>query len=65
VNVLGNSELYASAGQGGFEIRTFILISATANGAPGTVHFYEPLPIFAVGCTIVTYDLALHSYGPS
>lgn len=51
-------DVYASAGQGGFEIRTFIAVSAAARGATGTVHFYEPIPIFAVGCTIATYDLA-------
>jgi aromatic ring-opening dioxygenase catalytic subunit (LigB family) len=49
---------YRDAGQGGFEIRTFMAVSAAANGAPGTVHFYEPIPIFAVGCTIATYELA-------
>ncbi len=49
--------VYADAGQGGFEIRTFIAISAAANGAKGTVHFYTPIPIFAVGCTIASYKL--------
>ena len=50
--------VYAEAGQGGFEIRTFITVSGAAGGAPGTVHFYAPIPIFAVGCTIASYDLA-------
>jgi len=49
--------VYAEAGQGGFEIRTFITVSAAAAGSPGTVHFYAPIPIFAVGCTIASYDL--------
>jgi 2,3-dihydroxyphenylpropionate 1,2-dioxygenase len=49
--------VYADAGQGGFEIRTFIAVSAAARGATGTVHHYEPIPIFAVGCTTATYDL--------
>ncbi|MBI5088838.1 MAG: extradiol ring-cleavage dioxygenase [Actinobacteria bacterium] len=49
--------VYADAGQGGFEIRTFIAISAAAKGAKGTVHHYDPIPIFAVGCTVATYDL--------
>jgi aromatic ring-opening dioxygenase catalytic subunit (LigB family) len=49
--------VYADAGQGGFEIRTYITVSAVARGATGTVHFYEPIPIFAVGCTIATYDV--------
>jgi len=49
--------VYAEAGQGGFEIRTFVAISAAAKGATGTVHFCEPIPIFAVSCTIASYDL--------
>jgi 2,3-dihydroxyphenylpropionate 1,2-dioxygenase len=49
---------YADAGQGGFEIRTFIAVAASAEGAPGSVHFYLPIPIFAVGCTVASYDLA-------
>lgn len=51
-------DIYLQAGQGGFEIRTFLAVSAAANGATGTVHFYAPIPIFAVGCTVATYDLA-------
>jgi 2,3-dihydroxyphenylpropionate 1,2-dioxygenase len=50
--------VYTEAGQGGFEIRTFLAVSAAARGARGTVHFYAPIPIFAVGCTIATYALA-------
>lgn len=50
--------VYADAGQGGFEIRTFIAISAAAGGAPGVLHFCEPIPIFAVSCTIADYQLA-------
>ena len=50
--------IYADAGQGGFEIRTFIAVAAAAGGATGTVHFCEPIPIFAVSCTIATYELA-------
>ena len=49
--------VYTDAGQGGFEIRTFLAVSAAAGGAPGTVHFMEPIPIFAVSCTIASYDL--------
>ncbi len=49
--------VYAEAGQGGFEIRTFIAVSAAAHGAMGTVDFYAPIPIFAVGCTVATYAL--------
>jgi aromatic ring-opening dioxygenase catalytic subunit (LigB family) len=49
--------VYADAGQGAFEIRSFIAISGAAKGAPGTLHFYQPVPIFSVGCTVATYDL--------
>ena len=50
--------VYADAGQGGFEIRTFMAVSAAAGGAQGTVHFCEPIPIFAVSCTVASYDLS-------
>ncbi len=50
--------VYADAGQGGFEIRTFIAVSAAAAGARGEVHFYTPIPIFAVGCTTASYQLS-------
>jgi aromatic ring-opening dioxygenase catalytic subunit (LigB family) len=52
-----DADVYAQAGQGGFEIRTYIAVSAAALGAGGQVHFYAPIPIFAVGCTIASYDL--------
>jgi aromatic ring-opening dioxygenase catalytic subunit (LigB family) len=42
---------YREAGQGGFEIRTFIAVAAAARG-PGTIRTYVPIPIFSVGCTI-------------
>ncbi|MGH6616645.1 extradiol ring-cleavage dioxygenase [Sphingomonas sp.] len=50
-------ETYRDAGQGGFEIRTFIATAAAAGGS-GTVHFYAPIPIFAVGCTVATMEIA-------
>lgn len=50
-------ETYQDAGQGGFEIRTFIAAAAAANGAPAEVHFYAPIPIFAVGCTCAKFAL--------
>ena len=56
-----DATLYADAGQGGFEIRTFVAVSAAARGATGTVHYYRPIPIFAVGCTIATYALTTSS----
>ncbi|MFV0258669.1 MAG: extradiol ring-cleavage dioxygenase [Acidimicrobiales bacterium] len=50
--------VYLEAGQGGFEIRTYVAVAAAAEGGAGTVEFYAPIPIFAVGCTIARYDLA-------
>ena len=41
---------YREAGQGGFEIRTLLSIAAAAGGK-GEIFAYEPIPIFAVGCT--------------
>ena len=52
-----DEETYRDAGQGGFEIRTFIAAAAAAKGR-GTVHFYAPIPIFAVGCTVATMEIA-------
>ena len=49
---------YAEAGQGGFEIRTYIAAAAAAGGE-GTLQFYTPdLPIFAVGCTVARFQIA-------
>jgi aromatic ring-opening dioxygenase catalytic subunit (LigB family) len=42
---------YRDAGQGGFEIRTFISVAAAARGR-GRLQYYRPVPIFAVGCTV-------------
>jgi 2,3-dihydroxyphenylpropionate 1,2-dioxygenase len=44
------------AGQGGFEIRTFISVAAAARGR-GRVRHYRPIPIFAVGCTVAAMDI--------
>jgi len=52
-----DAETYRDAGQGGFEIRTFIAAAAAARGK-GTIHFYAPIPIFAVGCTVATMEIA-------
>jgi len=52
-----DEQVYVDAGQGGFEIRTFIAVAASADGALGTVHFCEPIPIFAVSCTVASYEL--------
>src|SRR5262249_47895648 len=45
-----DADTYREAGQGGFEIRTFISVAAAARGR-GEVRFYAPIPIFSVGCT--------------
>ena len=48
---------YREAGQGGFEIRTFIAAAAAARGR-GEVRFYAPIPIFSVGCTVASMSIA-------
>jgi 2,3-dihydroxyphenylpropionate 1,2-dioxygenase len=52
-----DAKTYRDAGQGGFEIRTFIAAAAAARGK-GRIHFYAPIPIFAVGCTVATMEIA-------
>ena len=52
-----DQDTYRDAGQGGFEIRTFISVAAAARGR-GHLQHYVPIPIFAVGCTIATMDVA-------
>jgi len=49
-------DTYRDAGQGAFEIRTFISVAAAAGGA-GTLLFYAPIPVFAVGCTAAVMDI--------
>lgn len=49
-----DEEVYRDAGHGGFEIRTFIAVAAATEGATGELWFYEPIPIFSVGCTVAT-----------
>jgi 2,3-dihydroxyphenylpropionate 1,2-dioxygenase len=49
---------YREAGQGGFEIRTYIAAAAAARGR-GELQFYTPeRPIFAVGCAVARFDIA-------
>jgi 2,3-dihydroxyphenylpropionate 1,2-dioxygenase len=50
-------DIYRDAGQGGFEIRTFICVAAAAGGR-GHLQHYAPIPIFAVGCTVAVMDVA-------
>ena len=47
---------YRDAGQGGFEIRTFIAVAAAARGR-GEIRHYAPIPIFSVGCTVATMSI--------
>ena len=49
--------IYRDAGQGGFEIRTFISIAAAAKGR-GVLQHYAAIPIFSVGCTVGVMDIA-------
>jgi len=50
-------ETYRDAGQGGFEIRTYIATVAAAGGR-GELQFYTAeLPIFAVGCTVARFSI--------
>ena len=53
-----DEDTYRDAGQGGFEIRTFITAAAAAGGK-GNLQFYTAeLPIFAVGCTVASFCLS-------
>jgi aromatic ring-opening dioxygenase catalytic subunit (LigB family) len=47
---------YRAAGQGGFEIRTFLTVAAAARGRGEVLHF-KPIPIFAVSCTAATMSV--------
>ncbi|MDD9841151.1 MAG: extradiol ring-cleavage dioxygenase [Alphaproteobacteria bacterium] len=49
--------VYADAGQGGAEIRTFIALAGAVEGRKINIAFYAPIPIYAVGCTIAMVDL--------
>jgi aromatic ring-opening dioxygenase catalytic subunit (LigB family) len=51
--------IYRDAGQGGYEIRTFIAAAGAANGACGEIWCYEPIPPFACGCTVGVMDLSI------
>jgi aromatic ring-opening dioxygenase catalytic subunit (LigB family) len=51
-----DEQTYREAGQGGFEIRTFIAVAAAARGK-GELRHYAPIPIFSVGCTVATMSI--------
>jgi aromatic ring-opening dioxygenase catalytic subunit (LigB family) len=53
-----DEETLRDAGQGGFEIRTFLSVAGATEGATGELMFYAPIPIFAVGCTVATMAVA-------
>lgn len=52
-----DEETWREAGQGGFEIRTFIAVAGATEGCTGELWFYAPIPIFAVGCTVAVMRL--------
>ena len=52
-----DEETLRDAGQGGFEIRTFITVAGAVEGCTGELLFYAPIPIFAVGCTVAVMNL--------
>lgn len=52
-----DDETWREAGQGGFEIRTFIAVAGLTEGCKGELWFYAPIPIFAVGCTVAVMTL--------
>ena len=54
-----DEQTYEEAGQGGFEIRTYIAAAAAAKGQ-GELQFYTAeLPIFAVGCTVAKFSITV------
>ena len=53
-----DDETWRDAGQGGFEIRTFIAVAGATEGCTGDLWFYAPIPIFAVGCTVAVMCLS-------
>lgn len=53
-----DEETYHEGGQGGFEIRTFVAVAGACEGQPGELWYYEPIPIYAVGCTVASMAVA-------
>ena len=52
-----DADVYRDAGQGGFEMRTYIALSAATQDCAGDLLLYEPIPIFAVGVTVATMTI--------
>jgi len=53
-----DEETYRDAGQGGFEIRTYIAAAAAAGGPCDVQFFTSELPIFAVSCTVARFEIS-------
>jgi aromatic ring-opening dioxygenase LigB subunit len=53
-----DEDVWREAGQGGFEIRTFVAVAGATEGSTGELWFYAPIPIFAVGCTVAVMQIA-------
>ncbi len=51
-----DESIYRDAGQGGFEIRTFITVAAAARGQ-GRILYMKAIPIFAVTCTAAVMNV--------
>jgi len=47
-----DEETYLEAGQGGFEIRTYVALAGATEDCQGELTFYEPIPIFATGAVV-------------
>lgn len=47
-----DEETQRDGGQGGYEIRTFIAVAGACAGHTGELWCYEPMPVFACGCSI-------------
>ena len=52
-----DAQTYRDAGQGAFEIRTFIALAAAARGQ-GVVRHCAQIPIFAVSCTVGVMEVS-------
>ncbi len=51
-----NDELGAAAGNGGQEIRTWIVTAAAMGGAPGRTLSYEPMPEWLTGMGVAIFE---------
>ena len=51
-----DAAIYREAGQGGFEVRTFISLAAAARGR-GMIRHFQPIPIFSVTCTLGVMEI--------